>query len=342
MKNNDTLLLRGEDICSLFKGRELEIIESVKIAYASYALGNSYLPHSVFVRFPGSDTNRIIALPAYLGGNVDAAGIKWIASFPDNLSRGLERASATVILNSTITGFPLAIMEGSIISAKRTAASAALIVQLLQDDKDISSVGLIGCGLINYEIFHFLVSSQPTLKKIYIYDLDLERMERFRKKCSKQYDWLKVLATRSHKEVYEYSRIISYATTATKPYMNDMFQWNPGTIVLNISLRDISPNVILSSKNIVDDIDHVCQAQTSVHLTEQCVGNRNFIDCTIGDIISGKYALSKDPNKNIIFSPFGLGVLDVALAKFAYDIASEKKMGTLMSNFVCIPWYERD
>lgn len=342
INDNDTLLLRGEEIYSLFKGRDLEVIDSVKMAYAAHASGDSCLPHSAFVRFPGDDTNRIIALPAYIGGNVDAAGIKWIASFPDNVSFGLERASATLVLNSTRTGLPVAIMEGSIISAKRTAASAVLAVQLLQEDRVITSAGLIGCGLINYEILRFLISTQPALKSLFVHDLDSTRLERFREKCRKEYDWLEIISTNSHQEVYQNTRLISFATTAIRPYVDDLSSCAPGAIILNISLRDLSTQIVLSSLNVVDDVDHVCRAQTSVHLAEQQLGNRSFIDCTIGEILSRKSTVSKDPSKNVIFSPFGLGVLDVALAKLAYNFATEDKVGTLLNDFVYKPWYERD
>src|SRR6185369_2425828 len=102
--------------------------------------------------FPEQQRNRIIALPAYLGGSFEVCGLKWVSSFPGNLDRGMDRASALVILNSPLSGRLEAILEASRINAKRTAASAALAARQLQAGKQTNRLGVIGCGPINFEV----------------------------------------------------------------------------------------------------------------------------------------------------------------------------------------------
>ncbi|MDF5733361.1 MAG: 2,3-diaminopropionate biosynthesis protein SbnB [Rhizonema sp. PD38] len=341
MKCNDIMLLKGNEIISLFKGREREILQTIKLAYQIYAKGDCNLPHSSFLRFPNNETDRIIALPAYLGGDFNSAGIKWIASFPGNLAVGIERASAVLILNSLQNGRPQAVLESSVISAKRTAASAAIAACSLQGEQLIDTIALIGCGLINFETIRFLSAAIPTIKTLFIYDLILERAEQFKYKCQQISECIEIVIVEKINNIFKNASVISLATTASKPHIFDIYECHPGSIILHTSLRDLSPEIILSADNIVDDVDHVCRAQTSIHLAEQQTCNRDFIRCTLGDLLNGTVPQKQD-NKITIFSPFGLGILDIAVGQLAYQLALQENRGTILESFFPTSWSQRE
>src|SRR5258707_1882796 len=182
MRDGDIAILRGAGVRAVLAGRELELIQAVRIAYETHGRGDSSLPHSTFLPFPGQPRNRIIALPAYLGGACRIAGVKWVSSFPDNLDLGVDRASAVVLLNSPQTGRPEAVLEGSVISAKRTAASAALAARCLLKGSQVGRVGMIGCGLINFEIARFLRAVFPEANTFVLFDKDEARAKQFENK----------------------------------------------------------------------------------------------------------------------------------------------------------------
>ena len=333
-RENDILILKGNDIHRLLEGQEAAIIDTVSRAYCTHSLGESSLPHSIFLRFPNDQKNRIIALPAYLGGEFDMAGIKWVSSFPENTARGFDRASAVVILNSPHTGRPQAILEGSLISAKRTAASAALAARELHHRRDETRAGIIGCGVINHEIVRFLRNVFPNLRELAVYDMDPVRAERFASKCRDEFAPIRVNVVAGPEAVFDSCTLVSFATTALQPHILRLPESDRECTILHISLRDISPELILSSDNVVDDPDHVSRAQTSIHLAEQMTGNREFIRCTLADIILNRAPAKKKAHGRTIFSPFGLGVLDLAVGKLACDLARAQGSGTTIDSFL--------
>jgi ornithine cyclodeaminase len=342
MRDGDILILKGHEVLSLLTGRELELIEAVRMAYITHAAGASSLPRSTFLNFAGQPKDRIIALPAYLGEEFGVAGIKWIASFPGNLEQGMDRASAVIILNSPRTGRPEAFIEGSIISAKRTAASAALAARTLLSGQRATTVGLLGCGVINYEIARFILAGCSGVERFIVSDIDEHRAVRFKEKCRRLSERITVEVAKDFHTVLREAKLVSLATTAIQPHITDISECQPGSTILHISLRDLSPEVILVSDNIVDDVDHVCRAQTSVHLAEQLTGRRNFIRCTLADVLTGRATPRRDAESISVFSPFGLGVLDLAVAKLARDLGLAENPERIITSFLPAAWATRD
>ena len=338
MNDDRLLLIKGQEVADLLKGRELDILQKVRLAYEAHARRETSLPHSTFLRFPSNDVNRVIALPAYLGDSFNVAGIKWISSFPNNIRHNKDRASAVIILNSTETGRPQAIIEGSIISAKRTGASAALAAHQLHNHNGESRFGLVGAGPINFEVARFLLAARPELKNCFVFDLDPGRSRQFAEKFETEFSGRSVRVAGELDEVLRSCSLVSMATNASRPHINDLSQCPPGATILHVSLRDLDPEIILSCDNILDDIDHVCRAQTSVHLAEQLVGNRDFLRCTLGEILNGAAPPRRDADGLTVFSPFGLGILDLAVSSLVCELAEQQKVGTVIESFLPDAW----
>jgi 2,3-diaminopropionate biosynthesis protein SbnB len=330
--NTEFSIVTGKVIHSIIHMDIKGCVERVRQAYLEHDDGKTINPDSYFMRFPDRPANRIIALPASLGGAMNVSGIKWIASYPENIRSNIPRASAVLILNSRQTGYPFACMEGSIISAARTAGSATLAAEWMNDGKrEIHKLGIIGNGLIARYIYTFLLALGWKVGEVVVYDIDPSESERFATHVCLASRHRRILRAPDVESAIRDSDVILLATVAGTPHIHelDLFSHNP--LVLNISLRDLAPEIILAAHNIVDDVEHVMKANTSPHLAEQASGSRTFVTGTIAELMRGKCRI--DRNKPRVFSPFGLGVLDLAVGKWVFDIARERGEAIILNDF---------
>lgn len=312
----------GAQVARALAGRHREVVALVEAAYRTHGAGDTVNPPSYFLRFPDRPSSRIIALPASIGGQVQVDGLKWISSFPDNIATGLPRASAVLILNDPATGYPLACLEASIISAVRTAASAALAADRLSAaGSRPRRVGFVGAGLIARFIHEYLAGTGWTFDEIGIHDLSPEYAEGLAGAVKQGQDDARVRVHAGLEDLIRASDLVVFATTAGEPHVTDPGWFEHCPLVLHVSLRDLAPEVVLAATNIVDDVDHCLKANTSLHLAEQRLGHREFVHGTLDDVLTGR--LTPPSGRPVVFSPFGLGVLDLAVGKFVYDAVRE-------------------
>uniref|UniRef100_A0AAU2W005 2,3-diaminopropionate biosynthesis protein SbnB n=1 Tax=Streptomyces sp. NBC_00008 TaxID=2903610 RepID=A0AAU2W005_9ACTN len=311
-------VIPGGQVRSALEGREKDIVEVVEAAYRLHGAGRTVNPPSSFLRFPDRPTARMIALPASLGGAARVDGLKWIASFPGNVTSGVPRASAVLILNDPETGYPFACLESSIISATRTAASAASAADRLSRGRPRPTrVGFFGTGLIARYIHTYLEGSGWSFDDIGVYDVSAESAAGFRVYVEQSGSPAAVTVHREPQDLIRTSDLVVFATVAGQPHVSDPAWFGHNPVVLHVSLRDLAPQVLLASTNIVDDIEHCLRAGTSAHLTEQLTGSRSFVGGTLDDVMAGRVDVPAD--RPVVFSPFGLGVLDLAVGAYVYD-----------------------
>jgi 2,3-diaminopropionate biosynthesis protein SbnB len=325
-------IINGKTVFDIIRAHRAECIEIIREAYLAHADGRSVNPDSYFLRFPEKPDCRIIALPAYIGNGFDVAGLKWIASYPANIRRGIPRASAVLVLNNYDTGYPFAILESSIISAARTAASAVLAAHWLNGQSHrATSLGIVGTGFIARYVYEFLIDTGWTIEEVRLYDRSPLESEKFRSTACRLEQHRTVTIVPDVAQLVRACDLIVFTTVASTPHVFDatLFEHNP--LVLHISLRDLAPEILLQSQNVVDDVEHVMKANTSPHLAEQQTGNRSFVTGTLAEIMNGRRTVNR--GRPIVFSPFGMGILDVAVGKWVYDQAVATGRGLRLSDF---------
>lgn len=311
-------VISGSQVQRALQGREKEIVDLVEATYQLHGAGDSVNPPSYFLRFPDRPSSRIIALPASIGGKVRVDGLKWISSFPENVAAGIPRASAVLILNDHDSGYPYACLECSIISATRTAASAVLAAGWLSRGRPRPTrVGFFGVGLIARYINSFLAGTGWSFDEIGVHDVSAASAAGFSGYLESSGTAGRITVHDSAEQLIRSSDLVVFATVASQPHVRDLSWFDHNPLMLHVSLRDLAPEILLASTNIVDDVEHCLRADTSPHLAEQLSGNREFLHGTLNDVMAERVTVPA--GRPVVFSPFGLGVLDLAVGKYVYD-----------------------
>lgn len=322
-------VLGGKDIRAIIEKSRPEIVTCVRDTYLAHHRGETINPNSYFLRFPEKPNARIIALPALLRGEPGTAGIKWIGSFPDNVAANIPRASAVLLLNDFATGYPFACLEAAQISAARTAASAVLAAHELHGSRVAGRVAVVGGGVIARTIVEFLHALDWTVGELVVFDAVPE----YAGKLARHADTLgyRGAVADTLTDAVTGADLVVLATTASEPYIVDAATFVPGQTVLNVSLRDIGPDVVAASHNVLDDVEHCLTAGTAPDLAVREFGHRDFIDGTLAEVLLGEVTLGRD--KPIVFSPFGLGVLDIAVGLTVLGVGREAGYARAVPDF---------
>ena len=151
-----------------------EIIDALDDMFKEKGEGRVEMPPK-----PGIHTRKdafIHAMPAYIP-SLGSAGMKWVSGYPENQKKNLPYINGLLILNDPDTGIPLAVMDATWITAKRTGAATAVAAKYLAR-RDSSTVGILACGVQGRSNLEALACLFP-LTRITAYDLSLKIAERF-------------------------------------------------------------------------------------------------------------------------------------------------------------------
>jgi len=273
------------------------------------------------------DRGRINALFASLCGKERAIGMKWIASFPANRSHGLPRASALIILNSPDTGLPLAIMDGTLISAMRTGAVTALGLKYLAP-RDSRKVGIVGAGVQARTQILALVNELPQLNEIAVFSRTPGDAKALAEDCQQQWQ-APVVPAESIAEALKDADIVIPCTTTHVPFVRAE-HIKPGALTVQLSHHDSEFEVVSQcSKIVIDNWDVVTHRGTVTPAIMHAQGllGREQIYATLGELILGRKPGREGESERIHFVHQGMGVEDVALAWSVYASARGRGLG---------------
>jgi N-[(2S)-2-amino-2-carboxyethyl]-L-glutamate dehydrogenase len=328
----DVLWLSRADVRAAMGGSCRAYVEALRGALALHAEGKTAQPLKPYLRWRenGHIADRIIAMPGYVGGETAMAGIKWIGSKHDNPSaRGIERASAVIVLNDPETHYPVAIMEGGEVSGQRTAGVTVLAAEYLARE-GFSSVALIGCGFIGRLHALGLLESFGSIAELFLYDLEEGSARRLGEELSGR--GVEVTVCSSAEEAVRAGEVVVPCTVTDTPYIR--MDWiAPGTFVSNISIMDVEPEVYVGvDKLLVDDWEQANREKKTINtLVLEGKLSREDLHAELGDVVRGARPGRERADERIMLNPMGMAIEDVACAAAVYRQARESGIGTWLT-----------
>lgn len=282
----------------------------------------SVQPLKPYLRFKDIK-NRIISMPAYLGGEFDVAGIKWIASFPDNISKGKPRAHSITILNSADTGEPICIINTALLSILRTATVSRVVLNRYWNVKKVENptIGIIGFGPIGQ--YHLKMAQdffKDTNAKFLLYDLraiDTQLLEGINN----------VSIVETWEEAYDQADVFMTCTVSKERYINRKPKEH--SLHLNVSLRDYQPETLDYFKEgvVVDKWEEICRENTDIEVMHKKLGLQENQVKTLEDVVVHDSLKDNAQNSSIMFNPMGMSVFDIAIANYYHKKSVEMTIG---------------
>ena len=302
-------------------------IDVVEEALRLHAEGNTRLPKKSALLWsdePGNEETqgRIMAMPAYVGGSVGLAGMKWIPSVPSNPSRGLPRGVGLIVLSDPETGLPVAIMDGTIVSAARTGAVTGVTARRLARE-GARVAAILGAGVQAGTQLPGLEAVLPSLEQVRVWDIAPERAEAFRERSDR------VVPVASAEEACRDADVIVAATMAPEPYIPPAWL-GAGSLFCSVSSLDPEVACVEQADLVVCDLwDHESEHASRPLARARAAGVIAREDVVeLPDLVAGRHPGRMSDDQRIFSTPVGLAIEDVAAAARVFRRAAELGLGT--------------
>ena len=323
-----TLLLTHSDVRKVLSdmGRVIEVVET---AFREKGLGKVQMPVKVYLNF-SKYNGDLRAMPSYLE-SLDIAAVKIVNSHPDNKRlHGLPTVMAVLTLVDPRTGFPLAIMDGTLLTSMRTGAAGGVAAKYLANPKP-RIVAMIGAGTQARTQLNALMTVFKTIETVKVYDISQAATRSYIDEMSKQYSGVDFIVAENPSEAVKSADIITTTTPSKSPIVSasaveEGMHFNcigadaPGK-------EELDPEILKRAKIVVDDFEQgIHGGEVNVPISRGII-RREDIYGELGEIIAGLKAGRERENEITVFTSTGLAIQDAVTAKLVYDLAREQNIG---------------
>ena len=315
----ETLLLDREAVDT--NARMGEVIDAVSEAFAAYERGDCLMPAKSYIELDQYNGD-FRSMPAYMdAGEWDAAGIKWVNVHPDNPEKfDLPTVIGTMIYSDPENAVPLAIMDGTELTMKRTGAAAAVATDHLAIP-EARSMGLVGAGVQSYTQLEAIAEVRP-IEEVVVSDLDADAVDAFVEAFSDRFD----VRAGSIAEAAACD-VLSTVTPSTEPLVSRA-DLGAHTHVNAMGAdaaakQELDAEILRDAKLVIDDHSQTTHSgEISIPYSEGVIDDSD-IHGAVGEIVVGDRSGRTEEDGITVFDSTGLAIQDVASAHVIYEHASE-------------------
>lgn len=300
-----------------------EIIAVVEEGFRLKGLGQTEMPPKTSLH-PHDATTFLNAMPAYVGGEVRAASMKWVGGADDNYKQGLPTITGLLIFNDPVTMLPLAVMDCTWLTMMRTAAANAVAMKYLAPAQP-EAVGIIGCGVQGRSNLLAMCVQYPTIREVRVHDTNPNVLERFVVEMA-TVTQVTIVPVGSAEQAVRGADIVvtaGYMPPNPTPYIED--EWlKPGAMAAPVDYNVAWKSEVCQrvDKLVTDDV-----AQMDYYRT------RGYFEGVppaweLGDVVAGKKPGRERPEERTMSLCMGIGIDDAVTSKLIYETARARGVGT--------------
>jgi alanine dehydrogenase len=319
----ETLLLDGEDVAA--NAPLSDVVPAVERAFSAYERGDVQMPAKSYIDLPEYNGD-FRSMPAYVATDEwDAAAVKWVNVHPDNpADHDLPTVMGTTIYSDPETAYPLAVMDGTALTMKRTGAAAAVATDHLAVS-DATSLGIVGAGVQSYSQLRAIAEVRP-IEEVIVADRNDDRVAAFVDAFEDRFD----VRGGSISEA-GHCDVLSTVTPVRDPIVgpDDLGErTHVNAIGADAAGKhELEDEVLLSAKLVIDDYEQCTHSgEINVPWSESVLDDENLYG-ELGEIVAGVKAGRTEADGLTVFDSTGLAIQDIAAAHVVYENARQSGDG---------------
>jgi ornithine cyclodeaminase/alanine dehydrogenase-like protein (mu-crystallin family) len=265
------------------------------------------------------------AMPAYIKSS-GAAGMKWVSAYSGNKALGLPYISGLIILIDEVSGIPVALLDNTWVTAKRTAAASGVGARYLAR-KDSHVLAILGLGVQGFTHLEAMLEVLPDINKLLAYDPDPKQVQRYIKKVKTHFPELAIEAMQSPESAVKASEVVVTAgPILSTPHATIKQGWlKAGSFAAAVDYDSYW------SSEAMHEMDKFCTDDVEAMLSNKEKGSYFAgipeIYGDLGEIVSGKKAARTSDSEKTMTCNLGIAINDIAVAHLVYQQAKEQGAG---------------